>query len=166
MNHGFSLLELLVSLTLLVTLLAFTLPNMHTSLERKKIVLLADELHNLLVYAKAESIYRNSDLWVHIAIDNADRRSWQVHLTDSDTLESGTTLRILTGSDFEGLELRSNYTANQIKLMGATGKIKSGSLEIFSQGTPQRRLKLKSSYAASRIVVCGVEGAWYGFTAC
>lgn len=166
MNHGFSLLELLISVTLLVTLLAFALPNMHSSLERKKVALLADELHNLLVYAKTESIYRNCDLWVHISIDNANNEAWQLHLTDSDTLGSGTTLRILASSDFEGLELRTSYTANQIKLMGATGKIKSGSLEIFSQRTPERRLKLKSSYAASRIVVCGVEGAWYGFTAC
>ncbi|MDF2154220.1 GspH/FimT family pseudopilin [Vibrio sp. CAU 1672] len=167
--RGFTLLELLITLAVMVCLLVFAAPSFSSLAERMKMERLADSLQAYLYQAKAEAVFRNQDLWAHIEMsaEPDTTGNWKVVLTDAATPGTGNTLMVFSGNPYSNISFSvAGFSSNQIKFDGVRGKIKSGSVTFHPVANSASVLKLKASFGASRIIVCGQRGARYGYPAC
>lgn len=69
--RGITLVELMVAVAVLGVLLAVAAPSLSDLLERRRVIAVADEVANLLTYAKAETNSTNSQLFVRFDPDPA-----------------------------------------------------------------------------------------------
>lgn len=168
MSRGFTLLELVITLIVLGAVLATAAPTFSAMVRDAQIKRFASELHNYLIQAKSEAVWRNQSLWAHISLNTNPSRAgkWKLILTDSVTPNAGNQLLILNGEAYHHIVLFSGYTSDQIKFDGTRGKVKDGHLKFYIEGQTSKVLRLKSAYAASRIVICGEGGAWFGYPSC
>jgi len=168
MSRGFTLLELLISLAVLVCMLAVAVPSFRSLNLGSQMVRAASELSGFLNQARSEAIKRNRDLWAHFSFDSypALAHEWKLTLTDSETAGAGNTLLVLQGSVFKSLKLDWNYTADKIKFSGQRGRVKDGSLNFYPDGQQSDALRIKTSFAGNRVLVCGVNRSRYGFPRC
>lgn len=168
MSRGFTLLELVITLTVLGAVLATAAPNFSAMVREAQIKRFAGELHNYLIQAKSEAVWRNQSLWVHInlATNPSPAGEWILTLSDSVAPNAGNQLLLLNGDAYRHIVLFSGYTSDQIKFDGTRGKVKDGHLKFYIEGQTSKVLRLKSAYAASRIVICGEGGAWFGYPSC
>jgi len=168
MLRGFTLLEMLITVLVMVSLLFWAAPNMHQFQQKNKIVQLASDLQGFLFQAKSEAVLRNQDLWAHIRMDAnpSSTGNWSIRLTDTDIDGGGESIQVLSGQKYHGVTLVSGYVSNQIKFDGIRGKITNGHLKLSLSSTPERSLSLISSFGGSRIIVCGDGGDFHGYPQC
>lgn len=168
MSRGFTLLELVITLIIFGVVLTAAAPNFSSMVKQTQIKRFASELHNYLIQAKSEAVWRNQSLWSHISLatNPSPAGEWRLILTDSVTPNAGNQLLILNGDAYHHIVLFSGYTSDQIKFDGTRGKVKDGHLRFYIAGQSSKVLRLKSAYAASRIVICGEGGAWFGYPSC
>ncbi|WP_282178051.1 GspH/FimT family pseudopilin [Vibrio nereis] len=167
MPRGFTLLELLITISVLSILLATAAPSFSNINESSKMTRLADELHGFMIQAKSEAVFRNQDLWAHISMptDPDSTGAWSISLTDSDT-PGGSSILFLSGKPYKNITFAPDYTSYQIKFDGVRGKVKNGSIYFNPVGDTSSKLRVRSSYNASRVLVCGQEGEVYGYPEC
>ncbi len=167
MPRGFTLLEMVITISVLSILLAFTAPSFRNINETNKMQRLAGELHGFMIQAKSEAVFRNQDLWAHInlASDPIDTGEWSITLTNSD-VSGGVPILFFSGSSFDNITFDPDYSSQQIKFDGVRGKVKNGSIDFNPVGLTNKKLRLKGSFGASRVLVCGVGGGLYGYPAC
>lgn len=168
MLRGFTLLEMLITISVMSVLLAFAAPNLYLYQQKHKIMNLASELHGFLVQAKSEAVFRNADLWAHIEMDSNPTVTgkWSIRVTDSETLGAGETIQVMTGDRYRNIFFQSNYLSNQIKFNGIRGKVNNGTLRFALTNVIDKPLNLRSSFGASRIIICAEGGEFYGFSQC
>ncbi len=63
-NHGFTLLELIVSMTVLAILLGIAVPSFMSTLDKRRLSGAAEQLYSDLQYARSEAIKRNTPVFV------------------------------------------------------------------------------------------------------
>lgn len=167
MPRGFTLLELLITVSVLSIVLAAAAPSFKNVIETNKMQRLADELHGFMIQAKSEAVFRNQDLWAHIdvASDPVDTGEWSITLTDS-VVPGGNPILFLSGSPYTHITFDPDYTSQQIKFDGVRGKVKNGSIYFSPVGKSNQTMRLRGSYGASRVVVCGKKEAVYGYPKC
>lgn len=68
-NRGFSLIELLVVLSILAVVLALAVPAMSDYLDRRKIISAAEAIYGELQYARAEAIARSATVYTRFSVD-------------------------------------------------------------------------------------------------
>ncbi len=168
MLRGFTLLEMLVTISVMSALLFFAAPNLYTYQKKQTIVRLASELQGFFVQAKSEAIFRNKDLWAHIELDRNPTISgrWTIRLTESQNVNSGETIQIMSGKNYRNILFGSNYPLNRVKFDGVRGKVNNGRLRFALASAPEKTLDLRSSFGASRIIVCGEGDSFYGYPRC
>ena len=167
MPRGFTLLELLITVSVLSIVLAAATPSFKNVIETNKMQRLADELHGFMIQAKSEAVFRNQDLWAHIdvASDPVDTGEWSITLTDA-VVPGGNPILFLSGSPYTNITFDPDYTSQQIKFDGVRGKVKNGSIYFSPVGKSNQTMRLRGSYGASRVVVCGSKEAVYGYPKC
>ena len=167
MPRGFTLLELLITISVLSILLATAAPSFSNINESSKMTRLADELHGFMIQAKSEAVFRNQDLWAHISMptDPDSTGAWSISLTDSDT-PGGSSILSLSGQPYKNITFDPDYTSDQIKFDGVRGKVKNGSVYFHPVGAPSNKLRVRSSNNASRVFICGQGGEAYGYPEC
>lgn len=168
MTRGFTLLELLVTVSVLSILIAAAAPSFSSVTETVKMQRLAGELNGFLIQAKSESVKRNQDLWVHFSMDKNEVQStgeWTVRLKPTEDL-SGETLLMLSGEPFRGVSFSHNYTGARISFESVRGRPSRGTIYLFPNGVSTDRLLIKLSSPPGRIKVCGESSAQYGYYAC
>lgn len=168
MHRGFTLLEMLITIALLSVVLTFSVPSFKSLTENHQINSLADELQGFMLQAKSEAVFRNQDLWAHLVMDSnpSSTGKWKILLKDSDDVSAGTTLLQLNGQAFRNIWIYSEFSSDQVKFDGVRGKVKNGSLYFYSASDSRKKLKLSTSFGASRIIICGQQGAYYGYPQC
>ncbi len=168
MLRGFTLLEMLITISVMSLLLAFAAPNLYLYQQKHKIMNLASELQGFLIQAKSEAVFRNQDLWAHIDLDSNPSLTgnWSIRVTDSETPGAGETIQVMSGAKYRNILVESGYVSNQIKFNGIRGKITNGTIRFALSDAPEKALNLRSSFGASRIIVCGEGGEFYGYSQC
>lgn len=168
MLRGFTLLEMIITISIMTVLLAFVAPNLYRYQQKQKIINLASELQGFLIQAKSEAVFRNQDLWAHIGLssDPARPELWEIRLTDSEQNNQGQTIQLMSGEKYRDVVISSGYSSNQIKFDGVRGKITNGHLGLSFVFSTGNELLLKSSFGASRIIVCSEAEALYGYPKC
>ncbi|WP_172561966.1 GspH/FimT family pseudopilin [Vibrio furnissii] len=168
MVRGFTLLELLITVAVLSAMLVFAAPNFQRFSQQHQMQTLASELQGFLQQAKSEAVFRNQDLWAHIVMDSNPSSTglWQIILNDSDSVSAGSALLVMSGQPFRHIKVTSNFSSDQVKFDGVRGKIKGDSIFFSPVADANQQLKLSTSFGASRIIVCGEQGAVYGYPKC
>ncbi|MGF1904761.1 GspH/FimT family pseudopilin [Aliivibrio salmonicida] len=170
MNRGFTLLELLITITVLAILLSVAAPNFNTVNNSVKMQRLATELNGFLIQAKSEAVLRNSNLWVHISFPKTEENktgSWNLALRESKVI-SGNMVAYLDGTNFSGITLKHTYTHKKTKFEGIRGRPASGSFTFHPNNDTTKVLKVVLSNPPGRIKVCydNTSGELYGYNSC
>ena len=100
MTRGFTLLELLITVSVLSILIATAAPSFSSVLASTKIKRLAPEVHGFLIAARSEAIAQNQDLYLFFlvsgssgAINNSDG-DWDMVLSSSASFAPGNVLML------------------------------------------------------------------------
>ncbi|MEZ8040222.1 GspH/FimT family pseudopilin [Vibrio sp. 10N.237.312.C02] len=168
MTRGFTLLELLITVSILSILVATAAPSFSSVTQTVKIQRVAGELNGFLVQAKSESVKRNQKLWVHFSTAKNEEQStgeWTVWLKPTEDL-SGDTLLMLSGEPFRDLSFSHNYTGSKISFESVRGRPARGTIYLAPKSASTDRLLIKLSSPPGRIKVCGESGDQYGYYAC
>ncbi|MEC7941637.1 MAG: GspH/FimT family pseudopilin [Pseudomonadota bacterium] len=168
MTRGFTLLELLITASVLSILIATAAPSFSSVTQSVKMQRLAGELNGFLIQAKSESVKRNQDLWVHFSTAKNEVQStgdWTVRLKPTEDL-TGETLLQLSGEPFRDVSFSHNYTGERISFESVRGRPARGTIYISPNTSSADRLLIKLSSPPGRIKVCGESSAQYGYDAC
>ncbi|HAS6321457.1 GspH/FimT family pseudopilin [Vibrio vulnificus] len=170
MHRGFTLLELLITVSVLTALLLFLSPNFSNVTQRTKIVNLANEIHGFLIQAKSEAVLRNQDLWVHLDGLPASDGKWTLTLSTVSTSSAVSTANTL--AVFEGYRYRNLWVSNTGSLVSVKfdhvmgNPLEAGNISIKLSETDPNPVKVVIHNRAGRIKLCTVREAKYGFEKC
>jgi type IV fimbrial biogenesis protein FimT len=168
MTRGFTLLELLITVSVLSILIATAAPSFSSVTQSVKMQRLAGELNGFLIQAKSESVKRNQDLWVHFSTAKNEEQStgdWTIWLKPTEDL-TGATLLQLSGEPFRDVSFSHNYTGERISFESVRGRPARGTIYLSPNASSTDRLFIKLSSPPGRIKVCGESSAQYGYDAC
>ena len=168
MTRGFTLLEVLITVSVLSILIATAAPSFSSVTQSVKMQRLAGELNGFLIQAKSESVKRNQDLWVHFSTAKNEVQStgdWTVWLKPTEDL-TGETLLQLSGEPFRDVAFSHNYTGERISFESVRGRPARGTIYLSPKASSTDRLLIKLSSPPGRIKVCGESSAQYGYDAC
>ncbi|MGL4380168.1 MAG: GspH/FimT family pseudopilin [Vibrio sp.] len=170
MHRGFTLLELLITVAVLITLLLFAAPNFSQISQQSKMVNLANELQGFLIQAKSEAVLRNQNLWVHMQGLPSASGDWTLRLASVEAAADITehnTLAVLQGARYRNVYLSSTFNHPSLKFDHVMGNPKSaGSIELKQTESDANPIKVVVSNGAGRIRVCADNEVKYGFEKC
>ncbi|PMJ88487.1 GspH/FimT family pseudopilin [Vibrio sp. 10N.261.55.A7] len=169
MARGFTLLELVITISVCGVVLAFSAPSFNTMIEGNKMKRLATEFNGFLIQGKSEAVMRNTKLFAHFSFLEGDVYSgldWTVILADSDDLTTANKIAYFDGSPYQGISLLHTYSSEQISFDEIRGRPKSGSLSFYPTSDSSIQLSIKTSNPPGRIRVCSLNGEQYGYQSC
>ncbi|MCK6265357.1 GspH/FimT family pseudopilin [Vibrio sp. ZSDE26] len=169
MTRGFTLLELVITISLCGILLAFAAPSFSYLVSMSKMKRLATEVNGFIIQAKSETVLRNKKLYAHFSIaENTENSTgaWSITLADSDDLDTANHIAYFDGRPFHGLKVEHTYSSQQIVFDEIRGRPKSGSFFFKPIQNGSNQLALKTSNPPGRVKVCGIGGEHYGYKSC
>ncbi|NOH83017.1 prepilin-type N-terminal cleavage/methylation domain-containing protein [Vibrio sp. 03-59-1] len=165
MPRGFTLLELLISVSVMSILLMSAAPSFSSVTQTVKMQRLASELNGFMLQAKSEAVMRNKDLWAHFIMSGTTNSTgdWKIKLSENVAPNVGPAILMLSGEAYRNVVFSVSYGSKQVKFSGIHGKAKNGNVTL-SIGT--KTLKLTTYQVSGRMRICGVGGEYYGYQAC
>lgn len=160
MTRGFTLLELLITVSVLSILLAIVAPSFKPVSQTVQMRGLATELFGFLNQSKSEAVMRNKKLYVHFSMDKGNtvnKGNWSLNLTDS-PIAGGNTLLHFSGLPYSELSIKHNYDAKYISFEEVRGRPSAGNIALFSTNNQNSKLRIKLSNPPGRIKVCSESG--------
>jgi prepilin-type N-terminal cleavage/methylation domain-containing protein len=172
LQEGFTLLELLITITVLVIIMTIGVPGLFDHMDRKRIDGAAHTFLSDVQFARAESIKQNKD--VYIVLDAAD---WCYGITDAASSATcdcsagtGCTLNgidhYVDSNSYPGVTFASSLSAGStISFDPVRGTLSpNGSLYFSSaQGTSTLRVIL---HTGGRAKLCATAGSSWGYKEC
>ncbi|MGF1727513.1 pilus assembly FimT family protein [Photobacterium nomapromontoriensis] len=176
-NQGFTLLEQMITISVLSIMVAMAAPSFSNLLNSNTINLTTTELRGLLVTAKYEAVMRSKDVYLHtIGLTNTATltNNWCVIATTDPSATTCTpnsnTLYIVEGSNLKGLNIKrhNSYASLKIdKLQGHPdfqhGEVKVDWLTFEKESDKAITMQMN---LFGRLYRCGVGGKWYGANVC
>jgi type IV fimbrial biogenesis protein FimU len=137
--RGFTLVELLVTVSLIGILAVIAIPNFRDSLQKTKADTEVSDLQRALNYARLEAITRGVTTSVKPSVANA---AWTASLNVVVTAD-GTVLRVIPGmSDGSTLDIPSSVTTISFNNLGALVAPSTALTVTYTRGTNTRTLAL------------------------
>ncbi|HIF9240567.1 TPA: GspH/FimT family pseudopilin [Photobacterium damselae] len=158
--RGFTLLELIIAMSVMVVLLGAAAPSFSDLIERNKIKRLATEIEWLLVHAKSEAVMRGEN--VQVAINDAGTPTWSII---SKTTSGAVTLAEISSENFSNIELNTTFRTGVVTFNKLNGKPNFSGGYQFNIPTKDK-VKVAVNTMTGRIYSCGVDGAIYGYKEC
>ena len=169
MTRGFTLLELLITMSVCAVVLTFAAPSFSTLVESSKMKRLAIELNGFMMQARSEAVMRNQTLFAHFSFapnTTMTSNEWFIILTESEEIDSGEKIAYFNGRPFSSVSVRHTYTAQRVKFDGIRGRAKSGSIFFHPSTNSALQLAIKTSNPPGRVKVCAVQGDRFGYRTC
>ncbi len=171
---GFTLLELMVTIVVLVVLLGIGVPSYMSFREDRILAGVAQTLYGDISYARSEAIKRHSDE-MFIVFFTDDGTDWCYRISDNPEctacdaacdIDGDGTTRGADVSQFSGIQLPDvPYAEGKIRFSSRRGLTSEGDV-IFEFGTSGKRLAVHTS-ALGRASICAPTGSLYtGVQAC
>lgn len=177
MVRGFTLLELLITVSIVTIILAFAAPSYRQVNEQIKMTALANELHGFFIQAKSEAVFRNQDVWLHVEGMPSNTGEWRLLLFSHDSEPTPdnsapssnpeTIISILSGDRYHHFSVSYHSSINPVTFEPVMGNPTSaGRFRIQGKGADNQGLDVIFHNRAGRVRICSVEGELYGFSAC
>ncbi|PFG46167.1 type IV fimbrial biogenesis protein FimT [Vibrio sp. ES.051] len=161
MPRGFTLLELLITVSVLSILLVTAAPSFSHVSQTVQMQSLATELVGFLSQSKSEAVMRNKKLYVRFSIPKdteVQDGAWSLRLMDTAS-GAGNTILNLSGSAYSDLSVKHNFANNNISFDEVRGRPKRGRIEFFSTADQNLKLNAVLSNPPGRIKVCSQTGS-------
>lgn len=168
MARGFTLLELIITVAVLMAALAFVAPNFQQTNQQVKMQNIVTELQNFLLQAKSEAVLRNQTIWVHLQGLPTSTGQWTLTIStvsDAVNIIEDNTLAVFNGERYPNLNISG--TTNTLKfehILGITTTAASISVKKFA--TDADGLKIMVGNQAGRIRICGISEKLYDYPKC
>lgn len=135
-QSGFTIIELMVTLTIFAILMSLAVPGMSTLVEKRRLVGAAEEIYNRLQFARSEAIKQSSDMRVSF-----DEGEWCIGTNDNgadcdcsvtdETAADACTISIVgtdvltrvSGSDFPQITMAQNFGTNSVTFNNVRGVV-------------------------------------------
>jgi type IV fimbrial biogenesis protein FimT len=177
MRAGFSLLELMIVMTLLGISLMMIIPRFDVQMEQGQLKSAVSEVQALVFRARALAISHHQPLWLHVISPNivfhrqsaSHRQSplyWQIIVNTSEAFDQGNQLLSLSGERYPKIMLRSRLSQKKLFIDGRTGKMSNGTMLFSIRDRPERKIKLVTSHGAGRVRSCSVGTVMDGYPTC
>lgn len=137
MSLGFSLIELMITLSIAGVLLAVGVPNFKAFIQNQKLVATASEFYGAINMTRAEAIKRGDKVDM-IATDGADwSKGWTIYVdaNDNHKIDLGETIIFNKQVTAQGITISSNFTDSATPYISYTGNGRSRTYK--SSQTPQ-----------------------------
>ncbi|AUI85445.1 pilus assembly protein FimT [Vibrio azureus] len=156
MPRGFTLLEMLIMITVCGILLNTAIPSFQRWFESHKMQRLANQLHHFMIHSKSQAVLRRERLWAHTFTSEQDstQGEWRIDLTNSSTPEAGRVLSSFSGQAFTGIAVSFHYVSDQISFGDVHGRPSSGNIRFYPTGSPEKALKVISHTLSGRVRIC------------
>lgn len=170
MVRGFTLLELLITVSIVTIILAFAAPSYRQVNEQIKMTALANELHGFFIQAKSEAVFRNQEVWLHVEGMPSNTGEWRLLLSSDkhhSTLSPETIISVLSGDRYHHFSVSYHSSINPVTFEPVMGNPTSaGRFRIQGKGADNQGLDVIFHNRAGRVRICSVQGELYGFSAC
>ncbi|MGF1860585.1 GspH/FimT family pseudopilin [Photobacterium profundum] len=177
MKNGFTLLELIITLSILAILMTVAAPSFSGLLERALIERTTTEFRGLFVQAKSEAVMRNSTVYIHtVGLSGTPTKTdnWCIivskNLTETSCTAATNIISIIQGENLNGLTISRDPNYPKIGLDGIRSWpiFNSGDLEVDFLMFYKDENKPITMYITmlGRLRTCSVGGEWYGFNQC
>ena len=165
-SRGFTLVELMTVMAIIVIAICAVIPQMAHSIGVEHAKSSARGAMQFIDDAKSLARMRNQILWIEINEGDTYLSSdWHLRLrTSTDVSSMDNVLQQFSGD--ASLSLYSGFLNDQIMIDGLKGKTSNGSLKFNSKQAGVPTLKVITSYGAGRIRVCSEEEKLDGIPLC
>ncbi|HIF9173486.1 TPA: pilus assembly FimT family protein [Photobacterium damselae] len=162
--RGFTLLELIIAMSVMSIILAMTAPNFSNLIASQKIKRLATELEWIMVQAKSEAVMRGANTKLHYISVNTTPSSinnWSIVLRDN----AGDQLSSISSESFSNIKICRTFTSANTEFKSRDGRPKdSGGIVFYIDSAKQ--IKVLTNNLTGRIYTCSIGADNYGFKAC
>lgn len=174
MVRGFTLIELMVTISIALVMLMAAVPSYTAISEYFVMTRLARSLEGFIHQARSEAVFRHQTLWVHVQTSEGSTQTdkiyggqWQLVLSDRKE-SGGELLRTLSGKTYPNIVFSAHLDfLDHVFLDGVLGRLKgNGSFRFHPQNNPERELRLVMSSGAGRIRLCAEGSERYGYPEC
>lgn len=174
LNSGFTLVEMVITLTVIAILAGIAVPSFTETLDRRRVSGAAEQLQSDLQYARSEAIRRNADVIVSFVSGTS---TWCYGIdttvctctTANDCQLDGVT-KVVDQTGFRGVSLTQNFGDSEISFDPRTFDLDNGTATFTSNiGTSNARVvSVKVGQVGGRIKLCSPSGSTNipGYGAC
>lgn len=142
-QRGFSLLELLITITVLAIVTGIAVPSMQNAAEKRRTIAAAEEIYSQLQLARSEAISRSEPIYMNIA----GGASWAIGISNDatcdpsdndpacvlpDVTNNNPITHRFTVSDHSDVSIAT--TTNQITFQSQRGTATSATIDVTSTG--------------------------------
>lgn len=135
-GKGFSLIEIIVLLTIIAVLALIATPLFTTTSKYRQLSMRADELYTALRFARSEAIKQNVN--VYVSFNTGDTWCYGINTGSACncTIPSGCDLKTVSYSKAQLLNLTNTFTGNTVYFEGSHGSASaSGSVTLTIYGS-------------------------------
>ncbi|CDT81229.1 putative Type IV fimbrial biogenesis protein FimT [Vibrio coralliirubri] len=164
MTRGFTLLELLVTVSVLSILIAAAAPSFSSLLASSKLQRLAPEVHSFLITARSEAVTRNQELYVLFLVSGAlggtesSDGDWDMVLSSSASYAPNNVMMKLDGEAYRDIKVSFSFlNQNAISIDGVRGRFINGNVTMASVSALSEELSVKASNTTGRIRICSSD---------
>ena len=173
-NHGFTLIELMITITIVAILLAIAVPNFSDWYQRKQLAGTANDFLSLVSYARSDSIKRNKITYLYTT-RSADS-TWNLRATTTKPCNAGTIACEIRGMDanvYKKISIKAISTQflagpTEINPIDNLFKFDSGTATqsvTFGIGQYQLQANITTTGVAS-LCIPATQPAMSGFNSC
>lgn len=176
-TRGFTLIELMVALTVLAVVMMYVVSSFGGFMQRQHFQAAAEDLHDHLTIARTEAINRNADVFVTIKQGTAWCYGLSTGVCDCDVANScqlNGINKVVSGSNYPDIEIDSatfaqGSTSNYIVFNprrgmpeDSTGVVRNGSVSFLSTDNDNLTVQVN---IVGRLRSCSTSG-YKGYPAC
>lgn len=140
---GFSLLELMITVSILAILIAISVPSFARAIEKRKAIAAAEAIYSQIQLARSESIARSQPVFMNIvegadwaigfgSDQNCDPSDNNPACTLPDVDNNNAITRLLTAAEREDVSIAANV--NQLAFTPQRGMVTGATIDVTSQG--------------------------------
>ncbi|WP_318523014.1 GspH/FimT family pseudopilin [Photobacterium leiognathi subsp. mandapamensis] len=159
-QRGFTLLELVIAVSVMSILIAMAAPSFSQLIETNKIKRLATEVEWLLVQAKSEAVMRGEN--VDVIINGAATTHWSLV---SKTASSSIVLGEINSSSFGNIVLNSNFASSIVEFNKLNGRPNIQGRYSFNN-ISGNEFRIIINRMTGRIYTCSVSQAIHTYSKC
>lgn len=167
MTRGFTVLELLITLSILSILMTISVPSYQMALQRYEMRQTAQALLAVFSQARSEALVTQQDLWIHFYVHpQGSQLGWNLSIHADETERSFATASSGAVYIYSGDSMIVSATSRVRKIEALNGIPATGGNVTFSVPGKSLKLALKYANVTGRIRVCAVGGDAYGYKKC
>ncbi|MGF1699595.1 GspH/FimT family pseudopilin [Photobacterium makurazakiensis] len=163
-SYGFTLLELLIVVSVVMVLIGAAAPSFSSLIESEKIRRLATELEWLMVQAKSEAVMRGETVTMTSTnvppSGGTPYQAWTIKAVAADN----TLLAQVSSDAFRKVDIFRTFNTENITFDPLTGRPGFNGSYAFSVNN-QSAVQVTTNIMTGRVYICSVNGA-YGYATC